>query len=66
MINQLRSPNFKSEGKLFLVRCYQCDPVYGLENYGAAVASGQCAWCGWKEEPKIYDSTTKDTEPSIS
>lgn len=46
---QDRGENFRSKGKLFLVRCYICDPKYGKENYAVMVASGQCAWCGWKE-----------------
>jgi len=39
---------FRSGGKLFLQRCPKCK----LENYAMAVASGQCAWCGWKEGEK--------------
>jgi ssDNA-binding Zn-finger/Zn-ribbon topoisomerase 1 len=39
--------NFRTEdGKLFLLRCPECK----LENYAPAVASGECAWCGWKEK----------------
>lgn len=36
--------NFVAEdnGQFFMVRC----PVCKSENYGPAVASGQCAWCG--------------------
>ena len=41
-IKHLKRPNFISNGKIYLVRCQEC----GLENYGPAVASGQCAWCG--------------------
>jgi len=38
--------NFRDkDGKLFLVRCPKCK----LENYAFAVASGECAWCGWRE-----------------
>lgn len=37
--------NFESNGKLYLVNCYAC----GSENCAVMVASGQCAWCGWKE-----------------
>ncbi|KKK66212.1 hypothetical protein LCGC14_2966370 [marine sediment metagenome] len=37
-------------GKLFLVRCFNCEPEYGTENSAMAVVSGQCAWCGWKED----------------
>jgi len=44
-------PNFLSKkGNLYLVRCYNCDPKYGRENWAPAVSSGQCAWCGWKEK----------------
>ena len=39
--------NFTNEnGDLYLVRCESC----GNENYAPMVATGQCAWCGWKEE----------------
>jgi len=31
------------DGRVFLVRCPECR----LENYTPAVASGQCAWCGF-------------------
>jgi len=47
---QDKSPNFRNaEGKLFLVRCFICDPKRGRENWAPAVASGICAWCGWGE-----------------
>ena len=47
-LDQLKEPeNFESEdGKLFLVRCVACK----RENYGPAVASGTCSWCGWSED----------------
>lgn len=39
--------NFEgSGGRLFLVRC----PVCKRENWSVEVASGQCAWCGAKED----------------
>ena len=45
-----KEPNFYSEdGRLFLVRCFNCDEKYGKENYLLSVATGMCAWCGWKE-----------------
>jgi hypothetical protein len=45
-----RTPNFRDEdGSLFLRRCFACDPEHGRENWAPAVASGQCAWCGWTE-----------------
>lgn len=47
-INQDRRPNFREDGKLYLVRCYACSP-HGRENCSFAVASGECSWCGWKE-----------------
>jgi hypothetical protein len=53
-VNQDRNPNFRDkEGKLFLVRCFACEPERGRENYAPAVASGTCAWCGWKEEEEV-------------
>lgn len=42
-------------GRVFLVRCHRC----GKENYLPAVASGQCAWCGFSpgvgEDPSRAD-----------
>lgn len=53
-INQERGPNFRGEdGRLFLVRCYVCEPTRGRENYGPSVATGQCAWCGWEESAEV-------------
>lgn len=50
-VNQDRHPNFRDKkGKLYLVRCFACGGKLGTENYTMAVASGQCAWCGWKEK----------------
>ena len=50
---QERSPNFRDkDGKLFLVRCFVCDPENGRENWLPGVASGKCAWCGWEENYK--------------
>lgn len=31
-------------GKVYLTRCPKCM----LENWAPAVASGQCAWCGYQ------------------
>lgn len=39
-------------GKIFLQRCPKC----GLENWALAVATGNCAWCGY--EGKEEDVTT--------
>lgn len=45
-----RSPNFRgSNDELFLVRCFACGGDRGTENHVSMVASGQCAFCGWKE-----------------
>lgn len=42
--------NFRDEeGKGFLVRCPSCK----RENYAMMVASGQCGWCGWRENNKV-------------
>lgn len=50
MGSQDRPPNFRLNGKLYLVRCFVCDPERGRENYMAAVSAGVCAWCGWSEK----------------
>ena len=43
------------DDKLYLVRC----PFCGRENYIPAVASGQCAWCGYKaREGDINENKT--------
>lgn len=45
--DQLKGDNFESKGSIYLVRCFNCDPVHGKENYCMAVPTGRCAWCGW-------------------
>ena len=51
---QLRRPNFLGDdGRLYLVRCFACDPEWGRENYGPAVATGTCAWCGWHDDREV-------------
>ena len=35
--------NFKSKGKVYLVRCPKC----GRENWVGAVTYGVCCWCGY-------------------
>lgn len=41
--------NFRDkDGSLFVVRCPECK----RENWGPAVASGTCAWCGWRESER--------------
>lgn len=45
-----RPPNFRGDnGKLYLVRCFVCEPNGGKENWSMAVATGRCEWCGWEE-----------------
>lgn len=53
-----RRPNFRTnDGKLYLMRCFACEPEYGRENYCMCVADGVCAWCGWSgaESPNVGD-----------
>lgn len=54
---QDRNPNFRDEDdNLFLIRCFACSSTaYGRENYATYVATGQCAWCGWKETVSSHD-----------
>ena len=48
---QDRQPNFRSsEGRLFLVRCFNCEPLRGRENHISCIADGICASCGWSED----------------
>lgn len=49
MSAQDRPPNFRENGQLYLVRCFECGGEQGRENYAPAVPTGQCAWCGWCE-----------------
>lgn len=37
-------------GRLGVIRCPKCD----RENYGLAVASGACSWCGWRPEEEDH------------
>ena len=55
---QDRPPNFRNtEGKLYLVRCFICEPKRGLENNLTQVAAGICFQCGFSEEsqPEQYE-----------
>jgi hypothetical protein len=36
------------DGRLFMPRCFKCRK----ENWAPAVASGQCAWCGYEMRDK--------------
>lgn len=38
---------YGDNGKWYLIRCQSCGGERGRENYAPAVASGQCAWCGY-------------------
>lgn len=61
---QYEPPNFIGEnGSLYLVRCYVCAPVRGRENWAVMVASGTCAWCGWK--PALRVDRTTDPEYAL-
>lgn len=54
-----RPPNFRqSDGRLVLIRCFNCDPDIGRENYLLATWSGQCAWCDWREEVGEHGNST--------
>lgn len=55
LTRQTQHPNYRDDnGTLCIVRCFseKClkTSKHGRENYALAVASGMCAWCGWKEE----------------
>jgi len=54
--------NFESDGKLFLVRCMACPDSgeRGKENWSSAVASGTCAWCGWKDPEQSAEMPTEE------
>ena len=49
-INDQHPNRRQANGTLLLIRCYACGGERGTENYAPAVLTGQCAWCGWKEE----------------
>jgi ribosomal protein L37E len=36
-------------GRVWMIRCFSC----GRENWAPAVASCQCAWCGYKYDQKV-------------
>lgn len=54
-VNQDQHPNFREDGKLFLVRCFACGDSFGRENWAMAVSRGTCAFCGWRERGKKFD-----------
>lgn len=60
-----RPPNFRAEdGRLFLMRCFACEPERGMENWAPSVATGTCAFCGWHEEPS-EDTAMGSDEPAV-
>ena len=63
MINQDRPPNFRDEsGHLYLVRCFQCEPERGRENYALAVAVGVCCECGRSEKENVGTTSPAQAE----
>lgn len=49
------------DGRLYLIRCPKC----GGENYIPSVASGQCAWCGYKADDadiNVFEAPKEYTE----
>jgi len=47
---QDRQPNFRIEGRLFLVHCFNCGhPEVGRANDPFFVAFGKCKYCSWQE-----------------
>lgn len=50
-----KHPNFRVNGQLYLVRCFE--PVHGKhgrENWAVAVATGTCHVCGWNENNSAH------------
>ena len=47
---QDQPPNFRKDGKLYLIRCFACGGELGKENYAPFVYRSKCAWCGWRED----------------
>lgn len=59
-------PNFRRrDGRLYLVRCFECGGDRGTENYLPAVASGVCAWCGWSEARRSAETPGSEREALI-
>ena len=52
--------NFKSKGKVYLVRCPKCD----RENWLMAVRHGVCCWCGYdaNKDEKFKESLEEDKD----
>lgn len=48
--------NWEEVGQLYLKRCMNCGDSKGTENWAMAVATGQCAFCGWKDENLVQSS----------
>ena len=52
--------NFMGHGSFFMARC----PLCLMENYGPAVATGQCSWCGATATSALreWEARVKGTE----
>lgn len=53
-------PNFVSDGQLFLVKCFACEPERGHENWKPAAAGGYCYNCGWSADGQTEGQTTEE------
>lgn len=44
--------NWETKEGIYLKRCMNCSDAgkKGRENWAQAVASGYCAWCGWRDK----------------
>lgn len=49
-----RAPNFRDlTGRIYLLRCFSCEPVRGLENWELNVSLGVCYKCGWPHHETV-------------
>jgi hypothetical protein len=62
---QDRYPNYREDGRLFLLRCFVCGGTYGRENWSPAVSSGECAWCGWSDANSSADLEVTDKHTEV-
>lgn len=58
ILDDVKPPNFISNGKVFLVRCPECKK----ENWAMAVADGVCVWCGFDGNTLIVPNTKTHNE----
>ena len=57
-----RQPNFHAaNGRFYLVRCFACGGEHGTENWAPAVATGQCAFCGWADPSAPATAASPDS-----